>query len=339
MVIALSCHASRCLAGARTIPRTCDGTRAPVPDRTVRDKLAAGRKAVMALKVRYPKIDYADIRAHWAPNIAFAQHNNATSLIPTPVEPWLIKVMHASLARLSDKDVALREDVLGFIGQESQHFRQHRLFNAVLIAQGYPDLADYERSLAADLDGFLKDRSLKFQLAYSDGFESLGAVQAGVWFERSDAFLEGADEKMAALWKWHMAEEFEHRTVCYDLYHALFGRGIWKAIVNGYFYRLYGFLYAMFHLQGYMAKMLDYMLAIDRQAMSAGQKAKLDEDLKALKAFQRSTALPQLLKNFLPWYDPARKRAPKGMEAYLRAFEPGGAMARPERGPAAAAEA
>jgi uncharacterized protein len=287
---------------------------------------------IMALTVRYPKIDYADIRAHWAPNIAFAQHNNATSLIPTPVEPWLIKVMHASLAKLSAGDTALREDVQGFIGQESQHFRQHRMFNAVLIAQGYPELADHERALAADLDGFLKNRSLKFQLAYADGFESLGAVQAAVWFEQSDAFLEGADEKAAALWKWHMAEEFEHRTVCYDLYHALFGRGLWKAVVNGYFYRLYGFLYAMVHLQGYMGRMRRYMLDVDRLTMSEAQQAKLDTDLKALESFQKKTALPQLLKNFLPWYNPAKKRTPKGMEAYLRAFEPGGTMARAGRG-------
>ncbi|GAC1572051.1 MAG: hypothetical protein NVS3B5_00660 [Sphingomicrobium sp.] len=293
----------------------------------------------MALTIRYPKIDYSNIRAHWAPNIAFAQHNNATSLIPTPVEPWLIKVMHASMPRLGKRDAVLREDVQGFIAQESQHFRQHRMFNNVLMAQGYPKLADYERDLAADLYGFLKDRSLKFQLAYADGFESLGAVQAGVWFERSDAFLEGADEKAAALWKWHMAEEFEHRTVCYDLYHALFGRGVWNAIFNGYFYRLYGFLTAMFHLQGYMGKMRAYMLDIDRQTMTDAQKAQLGKDLAVLEAFQRRTALPQLLKNFLPWYNPARKRTPRGMEEYLRAFEPGGTMARPERGPGAIAGA
>lgn len=291
----------------------------------------------MVLAVRYPQINYANIRAHWAPNIAFAQHNNATSLIPTPIEPWLIRVLQVAVDRLPAKDAALREDVLGFIGQESQHFRQHRLFNKVLIAQGYPRLAEYERQLAADLDDYFKNRSLKFQLAYADGFESLGAVAGGVWFEKSDAFIAGADPNAVALWKWHMAEEFEHREVCFGLYHALYGRGFWNAIVNGYFYRVYGFIFAMFHLQGYMTRMREYMFAIDRETMSEAEKAKLDADMKALSAFQRRTTLPQLLKNFLPWYNPGRKRTPRGLMDYLKRFEAGGDLARAGREEPAAA--
>jgi len=45
-------------------------------------------------------------------------------------------------------------------------------------------------------------------------------------------------------------------------------------------------------------------------------------------AFQRRQVLPQLLKNFLPWYDPGRKRTPRGLPEYLKLFEPGGPYAR-----------
>lgn len=41
----------------------------------------------MGIVIRYPRIDFSKVRAHWAPNIAFAQFQNATSIIPAPVEP------------------------------------------------------------------------------------------------------------------------------------------------------------------------------------------------------------------------------------------------------------
>lgn len=280
------------------------------------------------LAARYPRIDYSAIPAHWARNLAFAQDRNATSLIPTPVEPWLIRLLQRALPLLGERDAALKQDIAGFIAQESQHFRQHRLFNKALAAQGYPDLPTYEKALEADLTAFEKNRSLKFMLAYADGFEALGAVAGMVWCEHSDAFLDGADANAVALWKWHMAEEFEHRSVCFDLYHALYGRGPVKAIVNGYFYRIYGFLYAMRHLGGHAKRMRAYLVGIDRATMTDAEHAKFDRDVADYNALHKRYTLPQLLKNFLPWYNPARKKTPRGLAEYLRRFEPGGDMAR-----------
>lgn len=283
----------------------------------------------MAIVVRYPRIDYSKVRAHWAPNIAFAQNQNATSIIPAPVEPWLIKVLQIAVDKLPAGQTALREDIAAFIGQESQHFRQHRMFNKIIAAQGYPKLPEYEKALADDLDGFLKNRSLKFMLAYADGFESLGAVQGGIWFERMEELTAGADSNAVALWKWHMAEEFEHREVCFNIYHAIYSRGLWGKIWNGYFYRIYGCIYAMAHLQGYMGRIFAYLIEQDRKAMSDDQKRKLDADIKAFNSFQLRVFFPQLLKNLLPWYDPGRKRTPAGLFDYLRGYE------KPETAPAA----
>jgi uncharacterized protein len=275
----------------------------------------------MTIVVRYPRIDYSKVRAHWAPNIAFAQHQNATSIIPAPVEPWLIKILQIAKDKLPEGHAALREDMTAFIGQESQHFRQHRMFNKVIAGQGYPELAAFEKSLADDLDGFLQHRSLQFNLAYADGFESLGAVQGGIWFGKMEGLVEGADPNAVALWKWHMAEEFEHREVCFQIYHAIYSRGLWGKIWNGYFYRIYGCIYAMTHLQGYMGRMFDYMIEQDRKTMTDAESRKLERDIKALKSFQLRVFFPQLLKNLLPWYNPGRKRTPQGLFDYLRSYE------------------
>lgn len=275
----------------------------------------------MAMIVRYPRIDFTKIRAHWARNIAFAQHQNATSIIPAPIEPWLIKVLQIAKDKLPRNRPQLEADMAAFIGQESQHFRQHRMFNKVIAAQGYPRLEEYEQQLAADLEEFLKTRSLKFMLAYADGFESLGAVQGGIWFGKMGDLIEGADENAVALWKWHMAEEFEHREVCFQIYHAIYSRGLWGKIWNGYFYRIYGCIYAMRHLHGYMEQMFDYMISQDRRSMNAAQQAQLDKDIVELRQFQKRIFFPQLLKNFLPWYNPGRKPTPVGLFDYLRQYE------------------
>jgi predicted metal-dependent hydrolase len=286
------------------------------------------RPKSMPLIVRYPRIDYRNIPAHWTHNIAFAQDRNATSLVPAPVEPWLIRILQSAVQQLGDRDASLREEVAAFIGQESQHFRQHRQFNKAMAAKGYPKLVELEQDLANDLEEFARTRSLKFLMAYADGFESMGAVAGGVWFEHSDAMLEGADPNATALWKWHMAEEFEHREVCFKFYHALFGRGLFKAIVNGYFYRVYGLVFAMRHLSRHIARIRAYLLEVDKAGMDAGQLRKLEQDTREFEAFQKRHFLPQLLKNFLPWYDPGRKPVPRGLPEYLKRFETGGDMAR-----------
>ncbi|MDF8334942.1 metal-dependent hydrolase [Novosphingobium cyanobacteriorum] len=282
----------------------------------------------MALTVRFPKIDYSAVQAHWARSHAFSQHRNATSFIPTPIEPWLIKVLQNARPLIPATETRLLEDIDGFIAQESQHFRQHRMFNRRLVEQGYPEMAVMEKELEDDLDEFLKNRSLKFQLAYADGFESLGALSGWVWFEKSDEWLAGADPELTAMWKWHMAEEFEHRHVCFDLYHTIYGKGFWNAILNGYFYRIYGLLFAIRHLTtGYMNRMYEYLMTIDRAKMSPEELEESKADEKRFKKFLMSTAWP-LLANLLPWYNPSRKRTPRGLMEYLKRFETGGDYSR-----------
>lgn len=282
-----------------------------------------------AIVVRFPQIDYSKVPVQWARNLAYSYDRNAASLIPTPIEPYLIKVMQQALDKLPADRPEMRADLLAFIRQESQHYKQHQLFNDAVVAKGYPKLKEIEKELYDELDLFLKEKPLKFHLAYSEGFETLGAVSGRIWFEQSDEMLEGANPEAVALWKWHMAEEFEHREVCYQVFHAIYGRGLWNSIANGYFYRLKIFFFTMGHLRGYMQRMYNYMMEVDRAKMTDAEKQKLDDDIKAFKAFQKRTFFGPLLKVLLPWYDPGKKPMPRGLMDYLKQFEPGGTLARP----------
>lgn len=278
------------------------------------------------MQVRFPRIDYSRVRPHWAPNRAFAHDRNASSTIPTYVEPYLIQVMQRAKIALPEHHVRLHQEIDWFIAQESQHFRQHNAFNRKIRESGYPGIAPFEERLKQDYVEFLRDRSLKFNLAYSEGFESMGPPAATMWFEKSDALLEGADPEAVALWKWHMAEEFEHRDVCYRLFRTLFAKGPWGRFWNGWLYRAYGFVCAIRHLGAYGKAVRRYLIDTDRVGMDAEALAKSRADEEAVDRFTRRHMAPALLKVLSPFYNPAKKCTPDGLEDYLRRFDKGGDM-------------
>lgn len=262
------------------------------------------------MQVRNPKIAFEEALPHWAPNIAFAQIVNAGSLTIPSVEIYLNKVMGRALAVLSDPD--LKSDIEIFIGQEGHHYRQHRMFNKVMYAR-YPGLDKFDAELTAYYDEMLKNGSLLYNAAYCEGFESLGLIQAEFFFEHVADMLEGADARVVSLWRWHLAEEFEHRTVCYDVLYAL---------GSSYFTRVRGFLNAMRHLGEQGKRVSDFLLDADHARMPENgglQLAKLE------KAYRRRLfwfSLPRVLAILSPTYDPRKKRLPRGASEILHQITP-----------------
>jgi predicted metal-dependent hydrolase len=270
------------------------------------------------MKVRYPKMDFANIRPHWAPHIEFAQRANASSTIPSYVEPYLVKVMLKAKAELDPNETELHKELAIFIKQEAQHCKQHNAFNEKLRTSGYAELEQFEKKLDADLNGFLETKSLKFNLAYADGFEAMGALGATMWFDAYNKYLEGADQDVVDLWRWHMAEEYEHREVAFKIYQRLYGK---YDLFNGWLYRVYGFLFSVIHLMGYGKRVGKYLLEKDRERMSASER---EASLAREKEFAKTTgkkAIPELLKVLSPSYNPANTKAPTGVAPYLTQYE------------------
>jgi predicted metal-dependent hydrolase len=273
------------------------------------------------MQVRFPKFDFSKFRAHWAANPEFAQSYNAFSIVPAYIEPYLVKVMTRAKEQLDSKYAALHQDVAIFNKQEFQHCKQHIAFNKFMHQSGYAGMLEIERAYNADYERFLKTKSLKFNVAYCEGFEAMGCAAAVTWFSGAlDELLEGADPYAVELWKWHLAEEFEHRTVCYDMFKTMYGQGFWKSIVNGYFYRLYGFFYATRHIGSYTGRCAAYLLATDREGMSAEQ---LQASKAREKAFQSKVGkgtLPVLLQVLSPFYNPGHRKMPTNMSELLARY-------------------
>jgi predicted metal-dependent hydrolase len=269
------------------------------------------------LKARFPKFDFSTVRAHWAPNREFAQSFNASSLIPAYVEPYLLKVMKMARSKVDQSNRRLIEEIDIFCKQEMQHCKHHIAFNKVLREQGYEGLKPLEDTLQAEYDDWLKNRSLRFNLAYCEGFESMSASACEAWFEDYDEFLEGADPQVADLWRWHLAEEFEHRTVCSDVYHELSGLNP----VFAYFYRIYGYWFAIKHLSAFAGRAASYLHRTDRAKMSPDEVEASIARQKLVKKKIMASALPMMIKILSPFYNPAKRRSPRGQQEFLAEFE------------------
>jgi len=278
------------------------------------------------MKARLPRIDYADIRPNWAPIPEFAHQVNASSTIPSFVEPWLIQVMRKAKAILPDHYVDLHREVDIFIAQEAQHYRQHNGFNK-RIREHYPQIIPHEQRIEREYAEMLAG-PLKFCLAYSEGFESMGPIAARMWFEDYAPYLEGADYEAVALWKWHMAEEYEHREVCYRLFKTLYAQSLWGRVWNGWLYRSYGFFCAIWHLGGYSKRVYRELIAVDRAAMTPEERAESKAREKAFGKFMKKHSVPSVLSVFSPFYNPRDRPEPRGLSAYLQRFERGGDMGR-----------
>ncbi len=267
------------------------------------------------MKVRHPSFNFGSIRPHWAKVPEFAQFYNAFSTVPAHIEPYLVKVMMRAKDALGDRNPKLRQDIEIFNKQEVQHCKQHLAFNKRLYELGYAGMQELEAPYKADYARFLETKSLRFNIAYCEGFEAMGSAAGQVFFSDLDEYLEGADPEAVELWRWHLAEEFEHREVCYQAYKTLYGNGPFA-----YLYRVWAFMYAAKHIGMHTARVAQYLIKVDREGMTAEETQA--SELRAKKALSqiRKGSRKRLLKVLSPFYDPAKLQAPAGMAPLLEKY-------------------
>lgn len=274
------------------------------------------------MHVRDPKMDFSNLNAHWSRHHEFAQRTNANSIIPSHIEPFIVKVMNQAKAEVTPSDTLLRDNIDVFIKQEVQHYKLHNAFNARIRTAGYPDLARFESALASRLERIFDTKSLAFKLAYTVGFESSALVFARLWFTRYAEYLDGADPEAVRLWTWHWAEEYEHRDVAFRVYQDAVGR---KSLFGGYFYRVYAFLVVSIDLMKCANAIASYLLEVDRATMTPAQRRASEERDRAFMAKFQRDAGREFLKVLLPSYDPAACRPMAQASAYLARHEMGDA--------------
>ncbi|NJO33872.1 MAG: metal-dependent hydrolase [Rhodospirillales bacterium] len=221
----------------------------------------------MDMRVRMPTFDFSGSVGAWMPRAPEMAHIlNANSIVVPHLERFLNRVMARARAEIVGDDAEsarIRSDISTFIKQESCHYTIHGQFNEMMIRTGYGRLPELEKDIVAHYEHLLATKSLPFLVAYCEGFESLLPPTASGWFDGSmDPVMVDADPNPASMWRWHMMEEFEHRTVCHDAFERVHG---------GYWLRFYGYFYQFIALQLNVGKVYRYLMSVDRQTMSRDQ--------------------------------------------------------------------
>jgi uncharacterized protein len=128
------------------------------------------------------------------------------------LEPYLIRTVQQAMEHVKDKE--LLEEMKRFCAQEGQHFKQHAKANEVIrrIHPAGPRLSELETEVDLLFKSWTKDKPLRFNLAYAEGFESM--TSAGARTQMEVGMFDYMKEPMRSLMEWHIMEEVEHRTVC-----------------------------------------------------------------------------------------------------------------------------
>jgi predicted metal-dependent hydrolase len=116
---------------------------------------------------------------------------------------------------------ALKKEVRAFCGQEAVHGREHERYNEWLLRQGVP-VDGLELHVMKVLRRVTARTPKRMQLAATCALEHFTAVMAQMILG-DPRNLEGAHPTMAALWRWHAAEENEHKCLPYDVFKAVGG--------------------------------------------------------------------------------------------------------------------
>ena len=183
------------------------------------------RDEVHAINARDVHFDFGSVPMHYIPGEVLATHIvNVMHLVLPEGERAMAQCLAEALPFIDDE--RLREEVQGFIGQESMHAASHEGARAHLQSIGL-DVDSYvskigwlvDRLLGGHgLTGRARQEWLKERLGLFAGMEHFTAV-IGEWLLNADVLEErGMHPAMLDLVRWHGAEEVEHRSVVFDAY-------------------------------------------------------------------------------------------------------------------------
>lgn len=268
------------------------------------------------MKVRYPTFDLLGDVPHWGDNPAACNVVNGGAIIPAPIERYLIKLLRSAKKELDPvDDAALLEDIAIFNKQEGQHYKFHNEYMEMVAAKGYPEIRDYEAAFEAELTGFLADKDLAWNLAYAEGFESSGPALAAGWLDGGVAELcADRNSEIMRLWTWHLAEEFEHRTVVHDVMQRICGAE------RAFELRSTVGVWARSHYGGHAGLAASYLFRVDRASMSPAERE--ESEAAELAAWLGMGELGSANLSWIeqPDYDPATVPAPAGYARVLVAY-------------------
>jgi len=235
----------------------------------------------------------------------FSHVVNSASFAMPYLEPYLIKTMRQARAKITDQRLLEALDV--YVHQEAQHYQQHKKYNDQVAAR-YECVEGIEKVLADDYKKLGKEKSLRFNVAYAEGFEALALVIGHMLINDRVFFFGGSDSTVASLVLWHFVEEIEHKNVAYEVFEHLDGSYRW---------RMLGLFYATGHIFKRAAQGYRQLLKADGLWNNFASRMQLAKLL--LRIF--GNMLPGFLRICMPGYHPANVKDPAWAGDWAQVFE------------------
>ena len=142
-------------------------------------------------------------------------------------ERFFVNSVKRQLPKLQDPE--LLRKARAFCGQEGIHQREHEAYNRMLDERGYP-ATRMERWVKLLLTLVTLTSYPRLRLAVTCALEHFTAIGANRLLSDSRVFAD-ADPRMRAFWRWHAAEETEHKGVPFDVYEAVGGFYLERVLV------------------------------------------------------------------------------------------------------------
>ncbi|AIO68711.1 metal-dependent hydrolase [Burkholderia oklahomensis] len=146
---------------------------------------------------------------------------NALSLLFPAGERFFMDSVRNYRDRIDDP--VLKKQVLGFIGQEAMHTREHTEYNELMQANRLP-ARKLDKRVWKVLGWMKKVLPHSVQLAHTVAAEHYTAMLAN-WLLSDPAVLAGSHEGYKQMWQWHALEETEHKAVSFDVWNAVMKPG------------------------------------------------------------------------------------------------------------------
>lgn len=173
------------------------------------------------------ELEPARVPRDWCAGDPFATTQLAAlSLLFPEGERFFVESVKAHRAAVTDPE--LRARVVGFVGQEAMHGREHRAFNELLVAHGFTAAPRVDAWLRGFLARIRRIAPRRVPLAATCALEHFTAIMAERLL-RDPRMAAELHEAVRPLWLWHALEESEHKAVAFEVYRATGGGYVERA--------------------------------------------------------------------------------------------------------------
>lgn len=179
----------------------------------------------VALRPRKVHFDWSEPPLHWIPNDPYGSHSvTALNLVLPVAERWFSKLLSDALEHVRDDH--LREEIIGFIGQEAVHASAHDDVLVRYLQRHGIEPDPFQRQLEWVVGQYEtrmnRATPANRRKALASGTHALSAAEhftgvLGHWALNNNWDELGVDPTLSDLYRWHGAEEVEHRHVSYNV--------------------------------------------------------------------------------------------------------------------------